>query len=71
MKPVPDILTKAISTCCQQSVDCPKCKSSKGFYCRRPSGRIADEPHGERIKKYQKFISKEVFRNRHAIAKFI
>ena len=32
--------------------DCPKCKSTKGYYCQTPSGKKSKSTHTERIEKY-------------------
>lgn len=29
--------------------DCPKCGSTKGFYCETPKGKIASHPHTQRL----------------------
>lgn len=51
----------------REHVDCPKCGEKAGKQCRSPKGKIAVQPHSERITAYRQKIGDDEYHKRHTL----
>jgi hypothetical protein len=50
----------------RKEIECPKCKAKCGERCKTPKGKLASEPHNERMIVYIDKIGLEEFNKRHS-----
>jgi hypothetical protein len=58
-------ISKWSNTQAVREVECPRCHSKPGIYCKTPSGVPAPSTHGERSGAYREKIGPEEWEKRH------
>lgn len=63
-----DDISKWARTQAVREVECPRCHSKPGIYCKTPSGVPAPSTHGERSGAYHEKVGDEEWKRRHQVS---